>query len=497
METVDLPGLVQNWIATTHGATVQARDASDCVLFMVLTKFDKHLGDSAAQGGDETRFERRIQASLLEKFGKGSDPWVTQWNSTRAFNNCFWLRNPNFYVDGLIDYDADKREQGIRPEKAARVAELKAGCLLAPSVQRHFGDPQAAWDAALALNDGGVSYLMAELEKVCKPDSKLRQIASQLDQLSGDLRRAIAPYHVSDDVETRVTEAEQAVTAVIDDLEETLRRHHFGALMAALMVDQDEIEGRISRVPSSIRITSAVASASSVANSGASSAPEPTAKSQGLQRPGRPARPGGAVRMQDATAQTSVPDVRTMTLEQFQAESALEIWIDRLKAFRDNSEQRARFGVGDTTSADLVAELIHAARRTGLGQRTAAQLEAVNFGLTVEKQALPAAILGAESINRFVADLGMSALAESERPQVVAADGTKRAIFAWRLASDTIDDLPAQPRAMAEAAWTDWVFAIDAMFAANAKDGEGGEINIDQNLALGRILSALPGGQSA
>ncbi len=501
METVDLPGLVQNWIATTHGATPQARAGTDCVLFMVLTKFDKHLGDSAAEGGDETRFERRLQASLLEKFGKGSDAWVAAWSPTGAFNNCFWLRNPNYYVDGLIDYDADMRELRIRPEKAARVAELKAGCLQAPAVQRHFSDPQAAWAAALALNDGGVGYLMAALEKVCKPDSKLRQINAQINQVAEQLRQAIAPYHVSDDVETRLSQAQAAATAVIDDMEEALRRHRFGALMAALMVDQDEIEGRISRVPSSVRITSAVALA------GAPS--DPLQASDGPQRPGRPLRPGRAPEPDpdpgspapSGGASGAVvpgggaggPDVRTMTLEQFQADCALEIWIDRLKSFRDDPARRAAYGVGDTTSSDLVAELIHAARRTGLSRRTAAQLEEVNFGLTVEKQALPASILGAESINDFVATLGMSDLDEAARPQIEAADGTARAIFTRKAANDSVANLPAQPRAMAEAAWTDWVFALDAVFAANAKDGAGGEINVEQNLALGRILNALPG----
>ena len=486
METVDLPGLVQNWIATTHGATPQARATADCVLFMVLTKFDKHLGDSAAEGGDETRFERRMQASLLEKFGKGSDPWVNEWTPGRAFTNCFWLRNPNYYVDGLIDYGSDMRELRIRPEKEDRVDELKAGCLRAPSVQRHFGDPQGAWDAALALNDGGVSYLMGALERVCKPDSKLRQITAQIDRIAGDLHQAIAPFHVSDDVEARIEAAQKSATMVIDDLEETLRRHRFGAVMAALMVDQDEIEGRISRVPSSVRITSAVASASA--------STEPSSGMDSPQRPGRPARPARSARpapprAADDTANGA--EIRTMTLEQFQAETALEIWIDRLKSFRDDPGLRTGFGVGDAASADLVAELIHAARRTGLSRRTATQLEEVNFGLTVEKQAQPASILGAESINDFVATLGMNDLPESDRPQVENNDGTSRAIFARRPASESVDTLPAQPRAMAEAAWTDWVFALDAVFGANARDGAGGEINIEQNLALGRILATL------
>ncbi|SLN48803.1 Putative bacterial virulence factor [Falsiruegeria litorea R37] len=474
METVDLPGLVQNWIAATHGASAEQRDGGECVLFMVLTKFDKHLGDSAAEGGDETRFERRMQASLLEKFGKGSDPWVAEWQPERPFDNCYWLRNPNYYVDGLIDYGDAKQELQIRPQKAGRVAELRAGCLQAPSVQRHFRNPEQAWDAALSLNDGGVSYLTQALQAVCKPDSKLRQITAQLSTLRGDLARAMAPFHVSDDVEQRVTEKQEAANLVIDDLEQALNRHRFGALMAALMVDQEEIEGRISRVPSSVRITSAVSSA-------AAEAPTPTRQRPGRQRPGRPATDG---------AQT---DVRTMTLEQFQADTALEIWIDAMKAFRDDVTRREAYGLGLDTSGNLVAELIHAARRTGLSARTAAQLEEVNFGLTVEKQAQPASILGAEAINRFISTLGMTELPESQRPKVQTADGKSRAIFAPQAPSDTVDDLPQQPRAMAEEIWTDWVFAIEAMFVANAKDGLGGQINVDQNLRLGRILADLAG----
>ncbi len=480
METVDLPGLVQNWIATTHGPTPELRAQSDCVLFLVLTKFDKHLADSAAQGGDETRFERRMAASLLEKFGRGSDNWVAAWAPGQPFANCFWLRNPNYYVDGLMDYDAAKRERRVRPEKQARISELRAGCLAAPSVRRHFADPEAAWDAALSLNDGGVGYLTAALERVCKPDSKLRQIRAQLQQARAELRQAVAPYHVSDDVETRIKEKQQAVSRVIDDLELALSRHRFGAVLAALMVDQDEIEGRIARVPSSVRITSAVSAASENRDRVRRVRPD---------RPDRPAAPAP-----DAAAG---PDIRTLTLEQFQAETAIEIWIDRMKRFRDDRARRSAYGLGESTTGDLVAELIHAARRTGLGRRTAAQLEQVNFGLNVEKQARPASILGAESINGFVATLGMDEMAPAERPQVRTPDDGNRPIFQRPPASDNMDDLPAQPAAAAERLWTDWVYALDAVFVANAKDGTDGEINIEQNLRLGRILAALDGRPAA
>ena len=502
METVDLPGLVQGWIATTHGSDPAQRAQTDTALFWVFTKFDKHLGDSAAEGGDDTRFERRVGASLLEKFGKGSDPWVAEWTPGRAFDNCFWLRNPNYYVDGLIEYDAAKRETRIRPEKETRLAELRAGCLAAPAVQRHFAEPEAAWDAALTLNDGGVSYLMARLSQVCKPDAKLRQIRAQLAQVGAGLRAALAPFHVSDDVEARIAEKTEAAHRVIDDLEEALARHRFGAVLAALAVDQDEVEGRIARVPSSVRITSAVSGA-------APAAPGPTAASEaparpqrpGRQRPGRPARPEPARAAPAASpdavtgqeAAPAAPAIRSMTLERFQAETALETWIDGLKRFRDAGALRRACGVGDAAAADLVAELIHAARRTGLAARTAQALGEISFGLDVEKQAQPAAILCAERINHFVTTLGMEELPEAERPQVEVPEGGSRPIFAPRPVSDDPDSLPAAPRAVAEEIWTDWVFGLDVLFQANARDGIGGEIDIEQNLALGRILGALEG----
>jgi hypothetical protein len=256
-------------------------------------------------------------------------------------------------------------------------------------------------------------------------------------------------------------------------------------VLSSLMVDQDEIEGRIARVPSSVRITSAVSAAGGAGEAVAPGAPV-------LQRPGRPARPDRPV-----ASVAAASNIRTMTLEQFQAETAIEIWIDRLKRFRDDPVRRTAYGMGDGATGDLVAELIHAARRTGLGHRTAAQLEEVNFGLNVEKQAQPASIVGAEAINAFVSTLGMLEIPAEQRPQVQMPDGTSRAIFDRPAGADTVDDLSPQPLAIAEQVWTDWVFALDAVFVANAKDGENGEINIEQNLRLGELLNALSGRAAA
>ena len=43
--------------------------------------------------------------------------------------------------------------------------------------------------------------------------------AVQLDQIVADITRSMAPFHVSDDVEQRITEKQEAASRVIDDLE--------------------------------------------------------------------------------------------------------------------------------------------------------------------------------------------------------------------------------------------------------------------------------------
>ncbi|OLS45232.1 hypothetical protein BV509_13370, partial [Rhodovulum sulfidophilum] len=60
--------------------------------------------------------------------------------------------------------------------------------------------------------------------------------------------------------------------------------------------------------------------------------------------------------------------------------------------------------------------------------------------------------------------------------------------------ADDADGLPPEPRPTAEETWTDWVFALDAMFVANAKDTDAGTVNIAQNLRLGEILADFGAG---
>lgn len=489
MDTLDLPGLVENWIALTHGARPQQRAETDCILFFVMTKFDKHLGESAAGGGESSRFQLRMKASLLDGFGgKIDDSWVNQWTPNTPFQNCYWLRNPNYFVEGLLEYDENQREVAIRAEKKARVEELKAGCLEATSVQRHFKDPEVAWDAALKLNDGGVGYLTAQLTEVCKPFSKYRQISSQTEKIARDMELELTGFYVSDDFEQREAEKKKAAYEIIDCLENTLQNHRFGAFLSALCVEQDVVQDRLSRVPSSIRISSAVSSVMD--------RPAISAGPKSLSRPGRPGRPGPSPAVQDVVEDVpaaTTPKIRTMTPEQFQADTAIELWVEGLNFFREDERLLETLALTPEAASSLVAELVHGLRRTGVRDAMLEELRAIAYGNTVDQQAAPAAIVCAEAINHFVCELGAQRLLEDARPRIETPDGSIRYAFTPIPAPDKLDGLPESPRASAEETWTDWVYMLETLFVGNAGDTDAGEINQEQNRNLGRILRGLAG----
>ncbi|MEM6739415.1 MAG: virulence factor SrfC family protein [Pseudomonadota bacterium] len=506
METLSLPGLVENWIEMTHGATPAERAKADCILFFVMTKFDKHLISTASGAEPYERFERRMDASLLKGFGKVADSWVHKWSDTAPFQNCFWLRNPYYPIEAMIRYE-DEREIEIIPDKVPEVAKLKAGCLEAEPVRRHFKDPERAWEAALGLNDGGVSYLVDELTQVCKPESKLRQISQQVEAVASTILAELAGYHVSDDIEKRIEEKRALAAEIIDRLELTLQGHRFGALLSALSVDQELIQDRISRVPSTVRITNVTqgeqvvkprAGADAAASVGAAPLRPGAPTRPAALRPGRPAPPPAAPAEAGAT-DTLVEErpaeaaarIQTMTPEVFQADTAVDIWIEGLSKLRDDEHRLAVFQLTPENAAGLIAEMVHGFQRLSYRGRMLETLRRISFGLTVDKQAAPAAIVCSETINNFVTTLGGADMAPEERPVIPLPNGETRHAFDPPPVSDSAFDLPAVARPAHSDTWTDWVFTLEALFVGNAKDGESGSVNIEQNLRIGQILNGL------
>ncbi|CAM5524853.1 hypothetical protein FALB51S_04113 [Frigidibacter albus] len=481
MESIDLPKLVENWVAMTQGGTPERRAQTACILFFCLTFFDIHLIDSAAAAGETTRFDKRLYQSIIEKFG--SSNWVRNWTPGKQFKNTFWMRNPNFFVEALFDYDTsfDPPREKLKPEKAQRISELRQGCLAAPLVQDHFADPAAAWDAAMTENDGGVTYLKQHLKPVCNIARKLEQIAAQLAALQEEVIGGIESFYVSDNLDERRREKQIAADALIDELANALQNRSFGALLSAMMVDQDTIFDRMMRVPAGIRISNAAFG---------DGAGTDTAELISALRPRRSSQAASTI---EPRATTAAPSVRTMTRPAFQADVAMLVWNEVLGRLKEHPRLGQEYGLSHETASSLVAELLHASRRTKLEERVRAALEDTSFGLTLDGPAGPASVIASEAINRFVSALGYDQIAEADRPKAEEPGKPPVAVFAARPLRTDVLDLPERPRPTLPTYWRDWVHCLDAMFEANASTVSGAGFDAVRNAALGRILRQLQG----
>ncbi len=490
MEAKDLPGLLDRWIAATHGATPEERQKAQCILFFVLTKFDTLLLESGGSGDDpRTRFDRRIQNSMIEPFGKLPDSWLNRWAGNAPFGNTFWLRNPK-YEATVIEYDADGREVRLRPDREDRVAELREGAVGSELVRRHFDNPELAWEAAMEIDDGGVTRLAGALAAVCVPEMKFAQVESQLDGQVRYILRRLGSFHESSDIEARLAEKREAADCLLDALDECFDQHRWGELMEALTVDPSEIADEIARVPTGIQIVSEAEGARA-----AGSAPDGNAASR--PRPGRP-RPGSG---RPAAAESpALPErismdpalqIRRMTMEAFQAERALTVWKDMLGDFVRHPERFGLYRLTAATADDLVEELIVASRRLGLEARIQSVLERWNFSLLAERRALPASTVAAAEINSFVACLGMNELDEADRPEVDFDDGTTRRIFAEPPVQYAFLSLPERPESRLDDRFVDWTYALYRVFEDNARNIDGKTVDTRQNRRLGEILEGL------
>lgn len=493
MEVTDLPGLVEDWVSATHGSTPAERARTECILFFVFTKFDMHLPDNAATGPDPvTRYERRIAASMTDPFGKLSDSWVNDWADGRPFRNSFWLRNPNYPAEAFFGYDAEMREVGFVGEKEKRLEELKAGCLSVPSVQKHFAEPETAWDAAMTLNDGGVSYLVEQLTPVCKPEIKAKQVRAQLATVCRQLHQQLAPFYVSDDIEARLEEKRAAATAVIEALNHAFTLNKFGEVLELLMVEPDRIADRILRVPDSIRIVAGNGARAPATTPLPMPGPRPVMPGAPAAAP-RPILPGGTRLAERVEVRTDAPtpEVRNLTRETFQAEMALQTWIESMHDLVRRPDLYAAFGIAPDLADNLIAELVAAARRFALQRRLTEDLARLNFALRAEAQSGPVALIAGERINRFVARLGVDDLPANRRPTVQYEDGSTAPVFQARPIRFGADDLPEHETNMAALYLTDWVFSLYQLYEDNAKSTESASINVEQNSRLGGILRAI------
>jgi hypothetical protein len=466
---LDVPTLrvaIEDWIAATHGATPEARRGRPELLFFILTMFDQHLSEKITDVGVDpvVRFQARLEASLIKPFAKVASAWPVKWTPDESFKNCFWIRNPNYKAEGVIQYDGD-REVAVLDQKVERIAQLREAHARAPEVIEHFRDPMRAFDEVMRLNDGGVSYLAGALEQVCKPGMKQAQARNRMNDLKKRMSEVLVPHYVPTDSDQRVAERTAIAENVIADFEECVARQAFGAFLRGLCVDRGQLVDAFYEARLSGALIDAKAEAPAETRLAASTRRGgllDLVKSNGA----RPPAPVGG-------APTTGSRARTNRNDGF-ARAALQLWSKSVHETCDDPAFADAIGAPRSALKEVATELIATARRRGLEAKIKSAIAIATHIETAEQAAAKATIVAERYINRFISSLGV------EQPQ--------RAIA---FEASGIGDRPAD---FQQDFVITWLKSFYDQALVNARSSDGLIHDAEQNARLGQLLTNIGAG---
>ncbi|HTO79292.1 MAG TPA: virulence factor SrfC family protein, partial [Methylocystis sp.] len=443
-EVRTLPGIVKEWIDTTHGSDPATRAKNQTALFLVLTKFDAEFAEAAGQSdSSEARWSARLNASLLGFFGKVHD-WPFAWHLGQPFNNSYWLRNPNFKAKHILDYGPkpDELETGLRKSEESRIARSRDEYLANPLVRSHFADPARAWDEAFRLNDGGITYLAEQLAPVCNPDIKLRQIAARLSNQRQAMCERLQHYFVGGDLEEqrahRVSRAEEIIKA----LKACAQAQRFAKLLAMLGVRDGELADVLYGVEVEISSSNQL-------------------------------------------------DLMGTSREDRFADAIMSHWLDRARAVAETPAMCRYFMIPEPLAQDFISELSVGAKRRDL---RGAILQRIRDGRGVRRRLGESigkpALLAAETLDRYVAWLGFDPGKDGERPTVAEAKN-RRKIFPAAALITGMPELAERSERYDLAYCEDWFAAFRRLVEENSMDQGGQLVDLEQNKRLGELIKSL------
>ena len=461
-----LPEMVAGWIDQTIGPKPKARAVQRNSLFVVLTKFDSEFiekeGEDVVSG---QRWTTRLQASLLDFFGKAYE-WPQNWDG-RPFSNVQWLRSTSVRFSAVYDYqeaEGDTPWQEVRAKRAeAFLAPRRLAFLANDSVRAHFAEPEAAWDAGLQANDGGISYLANRLRPVCDPALKAEQIDGRLAELAADIDGQLRPLYHDGDLAEELVRVRAKSRDLVKDLVACSQAQRFGALIRALQVTPDQVASVYWRQQSEVD-------------------EEPI--------------PIGAVNDEDEYGDLgdlldTPPPTATRALDRFErlADLALQDWTRGMQSFAESADVESVYRLARDKVSVLVGEVARAARRTGLRAKVARALHAqAGYQQRGAAAAQKPTIVIEQMVNEFVHMLGFGELAPERRPSL---PNGSRTIFAARPAVQGLPPIGPKPMPYDGRFHVDWMTAVARTMEDNVQDAASGPIDVARNERLGRILAGL------
>lgn len=426
-------------------------------------------------------WEGLIKMTLLERFGQYD--WMSQWAPGQPFNNTFLVRKPRLPVSFLNS--RDNEELGINDDYEAPLERMAATFAEHASVQKHVQAPAEAWEAMLALNDGGIKRISQYLGRIATLEFKLASIEKQLkDTLSSLVEKRLTPLHHTDG-SGEVAKKREAAKLLWQSLQQRLAT--LGELQHQLELPQqtvrdlylsDSEEDEATATEGDADSEPAVAD-SLYCNSGFNLSDDPFASSM----------PFG-----DEAA--TVPAAKTEPVLQGAdhrfARKVFQAWVAHLREVPGRHSLLQLLGLEKAVVESLTDELITAANRMALQQRLDQALLGRAQSSAKRDQLVERQVLAAQLVLRdFIAWLGYQEMPIDERPNSLAGKKDKLFLPSTPILSGELPSLAPQPVNQAVLYLADWLSGVCIVTQENAGHTAGREITMEQNERLGAVLTSF------
>ncbi len=423
----DVEPVLTRWVHRTQGATPQERQNRKVGLMWAITMFDKRIGASLIQDDAQVRdsWDGLMKMSFKERFGHCE--WLQQWRPDQPFSNTFLVRKPGMPTP-FIDLDTESRELSITASVADKMDRMRGSFIENPLLAQQLSDPAEAWDAMLALNDGGMQRLRAYVAQIGGLDFKLMRLQEQFRSLHDSLvKKSLHSWYSQDGDQQSVVKE-----ALAKQFREELPAYRaiVGELLAALHLPQDTLRDLFLSLGSS--------------------------KSE-------PDEPGVLTQEQP--------------FEQQYADLVYRSWVSQLRELPASRTNQNVLRMPVDLLSSLVEELIVASDRWALRDKLLAVLtkrrqSGVRRERLADRQVCNVAMTISEFVTWFYLKGGSDDFFKS--PKAFAQDG--------------MPILPAEPQDHGAIFFEQWLAALAHTTLHNAGYEGGRELSLEQNQALGRIL---------
>lgn len=461
-----IPPLVDRWVKETHGSSPEMRKGKQTALFVIKTKFDTYFPES--EGADPSSGEawkKTIGAEYVEFLGRAGD-WPTAWTPNEPFTNLFWIRNPAMRNKNVLKYDDSNVEVGL--ENPAMIEEVKVAYLNEPLIQKHIDAPEVAFDAALSLNNGGVTYLAEKLAPVCNIKLKSAQVQTRVEQSAERLLSRLREHHISDDLDKVRKKRTDAVDEAIDTVITYAESERFCHL-----IDMMQIDSKIMR-----RVLDRMQNGN---GKGSASAPSPRAA----------AASGNTIsRLLNRNPNEDDGNRDAQDRSLIGARVALKGWAREALAQVEQPFPLPNHNPSPDVLRNLVQEIIYATERVQLDHQIGERLRGLTSDTFSDEEFLDIqSTVAAEEINDFVWTLGYRKVPEHERPKLGGDDG--QPIFSNK--ASTLSDIAfdGENEGHVNLTVASWCAAYIHTVDRNLMGPSGGPEDPVRNKILGAVINDI------